>query len=304
MRVVAVLFLSWLVHGPFVSADSDTLVTDRAYLDISIGGEAKGRIVIALFGKTVPKTVKNFKALASHEVADNWFILYLTFIGGDFSANGDGSGYKKYFIRFLWDDKEVPSAMTILTAKMDGKWREAATTGKALWLMRRYNDLTEDDRRNLIVMVATNSGPNPINRQLVCFGMSLSTFPKIMSHERLAYHCYILLTLILAKSIYGKYFDDENFILKHYGPGWVCMANAGKDTNGSQFYITTVKASWLNNKHTCFGKVINGMGIVKEIEALETNQSDRPKQQVVMTDSGIEEGFNWPYEVPKTGVFV
>ena len=77
----------------------------------------------------------------------------------------------------------MPSAMTILTAKMDGKWREAATTGKALWLMRRYNDLTEDDRRNLIVMVATNSGPNPINRQLVCFGMSLSTFPKIMSHE-------------------------------------------------------------------------------------------------------------------------
>lgn len=72
MRVVAVLILSWLVHGPFVSADSDTLVTDRAYLDISIGGEAKGRIVIALFGKTVPKTVKNFRALASHEVCRSY----------------------------------------------------------------------------------------------------------------------------------------------------------------------------------------------------------------------------------------
>lgn len=69
MKVAAVVFLSWLVHGPFASADSDTLVTDRVYLDISIGSEAKGRIIIALFGKTVPKTVKNFKALASHEVS-------------------------------------------------------------------------------------------------------------------------------------------------------------------------------------------------------------------------------------------
>ena len=53
-----------------------------------------------------------------------------------------------------------------------------------------------------------------------------------------------------------------------------------------------------------YRNILSCQGIVKEIEALQTNQSDRPKQQVVMTDSGIEEGFNWPYEVPKTGVFV
>lgn len=61
-----------------VSADSDTLVTSKAYLDISIGKEPKGRIVIGLFGKTAPKTVENFKALASHEVRKNMLLCSKT----------------------------------------------------------------------------------------------------------------------------------------------------------------------------------------------------------------------------------
>lgn len=87
------------------------------------------------------------------------------------------------------------------------------------------------------------------------------------------------------KSIYGNKFQDENFKLKHTTEGLLSMANAGPNTNGSQFFITTVPCSWLDEKHVVFGKVTEGYELVKKIESYGS-QSGKPKAEVKISDCG------------------
>lgn len=177
-------------------------VTDKVYFDIEIGGEKAGRIVIGLFGKTVPKTAKNFKSLAE---------------GTETAADGTKLSYKgSKFHRVIKD------------------------------FMIQGGDFTRGDGTG-------------------------------------------------GKSIYGDKFPDENFKLKHYGAGWMSMANSGKDTNGSQFFITTKKTEWLDGRHVVFGVVLEGMSVVRQIENASKDARDRPTDDVVIADSGslpVEKSFS------------
>lgn len=164
---------------------------------------------------------------------------------------------------------------------MSRAWFQIAINGQDAGRVnfKLFNDVVPKTTKNFAALCTGEQG----------FGYKGSSFHRVIPSFMLQGGDFTRGDGTGGKSIYGEKFADENFQLKHTKPGLLSMANAGKNTNGSQFFITTVVTSWLDGAHVVFGEVADedSMKIVKQIEKLGS-QNGKTKGTITISDCGAD----------------